>query len=87
MSYVDLNGSDEVDGTLITEVSQGKEGIKLKLADRMKALAWLADHMDMATEEQKARVAQIKAHTEKMTADEKEQSERVVIVNDIPRSD
>jgi phage terminase small subunit len=85
VSYVDLNESDEVDGSLISEVSQGKDGVKVKLADKMKALQWLSDHKDMATEEQRARIAQIKAQTDKLTADDKEQSERVVIVNDIPR--
>lgn len=84
-SYVDLNESNEVDGSIISEVSQGKEGIKLKLADRMKALQWLSDHMDMATAEQRSRMAYIQAQTDKLTADEKEHSERVVIVNDIPR--
>jgi len=84
-SYVDLNESGEVDGSIISEVSQGKDGIKVKLADRMKALQWLSDHMEMATTEQRSRIAFIKAQTDKLAADEKEQSERVVIVNDIPR--
>ena len=61
ISYVDVNESSEVDGTLITEVSQGKDGIKVKLADKMKALQWLTDHMNMATEEQKTRIAMMKA--------------------------
>ena len=55
-SYVDVNESWTVDGSLITEISKGKDGIKLKLADKMKALQWLTDHMDMATTEQKARI-------------------------------
>lgn len=53
INYVDFEESDRVDGTLITEVSKGKDGIKVKLADRMKAMQWLSDHMDMATNEQK----------------------------------
>ena len=52
-----------MDGSLINEVSQGKDGAKIKLADRMKALSWLADHMDMATPEQAARVEKLKAET------------------------
>jgi phage terminase small subunit len=59
-SYVDVHESWMVDGSLITEISQGKEGIKLKLADRMKALAWLTDHMDMATEKQRLEMAKLK---------------------------
>ena len=61
VSYVDLNESANVDGSLITEVKQGKDGVSIKLADRMKALQWLADHMDLATEEQKVRIAVLKA--------------------------
>ncbi|WP_434793111.1 hypothetical protein TPDSL_23000 [Terrisporobacter petrolearius] len=47
MSSVNLKDSDEVDGTLISEVSQGKDGIKIKLQDKMKALQWLSDRMDL----------------------------------------
>ena len=65
-NIVRLNESDKVDGTLITEISQGKNGAKIKLTDRMKALEWLADHMDLATEEQKARVNKLQAETNKI---------------------
>ena len=47
VSYVTLEDSDNIDGTLINEISQGKDGIKLKLQDKMKALQWLADRMDL----------------------------------------
>jgi len=65
-SFVHLKDSDVVDGTLISEVSKGKDGTKIKLLDRMKAMQWLTDHMDLATEEQKARIEQIKAKTEQI---------------------
>lgn len=52
VSHVNIKNSFEVDGTLISEVSKGKDGVKVKLADRMKALQWISDHMDLATEEQ-----------------------------------
>lgn len=55
--FVDLKESSSVDGTLVSEVKQGKEGASIKLADRMRALDWLTSHMGMATEEQKARIA------------------------------
>lgn len=61
VSFVDLNDSSNVDGTILSEVSQGKEGVKVKLADRMKALQWLSDHMEIATEKQKAEIALLKA--------------------------
>lgn len=61
VNTVRFRESDAVDGSLISEVSQGKDGAKIKLADRMKALSWLTDHMDMATPEQAARVEKLKA--------------------------
>jgi len=61
INVVRFRKSAEVDGTLITEVKQGKDGASIKLADRMKALQWIADHMDLATEEQRARIDILKA--------------------------
>lgn len=66
VNTVRFKESSEVDGTIISEVKQGKDGASIKLADRMKALQWLSDHMDMATEEQKAKIAMMKAQTERM---------------------
>ena len=51
----------DLDGTILSELSDTANGVKVKLADRMKALQWLSDHMDLATEEQKARIAVMKA--------------------------
>jgi phage terminase small subunit len=39
--------SSEVDGTLLSEVKQGKDGASVKLADRMKALEWLSNYFEM----------------------------------------
>lgn len=63
VNVIRFKESGQVDGTLIAEIKNGKNGASIKLADRMKALDWLARHMDMATEEQKAKVEQIKAQT------------------------
>ena len=60
VNTVRFRESGNIDGTLITEVKNGKNGASIKLADRMKALEWLAEHMDIATEEQKARIAVLK---------------------------
>ena len=59
-----------MDGSIISEVSKGKDGVKVKLADRMKALQWLSDHMDLATDKQKAEIALLKAKVQ--TDDEEE---------------
>lgn len=66
VNIIHFRDSSEVDGTIISEVKHGKNGSSIKLADRMKALQWLSDHMDLGTEEQKAKIAQIKAQTEIM---------------------
>lgn len=72
INYVDFKDSNQVDGTLISEVKQGKDGVSIKLADRMKALQWIADHMDLATEEQRAKIALLKA---KVTSDDEEEGQ------------
>lgn len=66
VNTVRFKESNEVDGTLIAEVKQGKDGASVKLMDRMKALNWLAEHMDLATEQQKAYTEQMRARTEQI---------------------
>lgn len=72
VNTVRFKESYEVDGTLIQEVGQGKDGAKIKLMDKQKALDWLANHMDMATDEQRARIDQFKARTARITGDDAE---------------
>ncbi len=61
INVVRFRKSSEVDGTLIAEVKQGKDGASIKLTDRMKALQWISEHMDLATEEQRAKIDILKA--------------------------
>ena len=56
-----VTAKDGIDGTIVSEVSNTQSGVKIKLADRMKALQWLTYHMDLATEKQKAEIALLKA--------------------------
>ncbi len=86
VNVVQFRESDEVDGTLISEVRQGKDGASIKLADRMKALEWLAEHMDMATLEQKARMKKLEAETERIrnSGDVESEENGVEIINDCP---
>lgn len=72
VNTVHFKESSGVDGTILAEVRQGKDGASIKLSDRMKALQWLSDHMDMGTEEQKAKIAQMKAQTDKLTGNNQE---------------
>lgn len=79
VNTVRFKDSSEVDGTILAEVKQGRDGASIKLSDRMKALQWLSNHMNIATEEQKARIEQIRAQTEvaklKMQTDSDDQIE------------
>lgn len=52
-SYVLLNDSIRTDGTLISEISAGNSGVKIKLADRMKALEELKKMRSLLTEDEK----------------------------------
>lgn len=69
INAVEFKESFQVDGTLISEVKQGKDGASVKLADRMKALEWLANHMDLATEEQSVKIEKLRAEVDKITAE------------------
>ncbi len=46
-NYVRLKNSDDVDGQLITEVKQGRDGISVKRADSMRALEWLSKYFEI----------------------------------------
>lgn len=47
VNYVDFKESNQVDGTIISEVKQGKDGSSVKLNDRMRALELLGKHLGM----------------------------------------
>ncbi len=87
VNVVQFRESDVVDGTLISEVRQGKDGASIKLADRMKALDWLSEHMNMATPEQKARMKKLEAETERIrnSGGGEGEDDGVEIINDCPQ--
>ncbi|MGV2803879.1 phage portal protein [Clostridium perfringens] len=60
-NVVELNDSKELDTSILQEVSEGKDGVKIKLQDKMKALQWLSDHMNIATDKQKAELEVLKS--------------------------
>jgi phage terminase small subunit len=49
---------DEVDGTIISEVKKSKDGISIKLHDKMKALEVLTKYTDLLNDQQKHRLAE-----------------------------
>lgn len=87
-SFVDFKESEEVDGTLITEVKKGKDGVSIKLADKMKALEMLTKYYDLLSENDKKRLQEekIKVDIEKTRTEIKTEEDtggKVVIVNDL----
>lgn len=68
-NYVDFLDSSEVDGTLIQEVKQGKDGCSIKLVRKEFALKWMDKHYSEATDLQKAQIEQLRAQTDKLKAD------------------
>lgn len=53
ITYVEFVDSNEVDGTIITEVKKGKDGVSVKLADKMAALNMLAKYTDLLNENER----------------------------------
>lgn len=55
-SYVKLKDSVGLDTSIISEVSEGKDGIKFKLADKMKAMDMLAKLSNLLSDEEKTQL-------------------------------
>lgn len=56
-NYVESKDYKKVDTSLIQEVSTGKDGFKIKLADKMKALALLSNYFDLTEDNNKDKEA------------------------------
>lgn len=69
VNYVRFKESSKVDGTLIQEVKQGKDGCSIKLVSKEFALKWLDKHYSEATDLQKAQLEQLRAQTSKLKSD------------------
>ncbi len=87
MNVINLKESCDVDGTLIQEVKQGKDGCSIKLVSKEFALKWLDKHYSEATDLQKAQIEQLRAQTDKLKADNNKikPADQVVIHDDIPK--
>ncbi|HFK1548144.1 TPA: terminase small subunit [Bacillus albus] len=94
INYVDFHEADMVDGSIIAEVKQGKEGVSIKLADKMKALDKLAMYFDlvpdkfkrkieeerhrMHMEVQKAHIKKANAEVANLTGDEEDDNAEAI---------
>ncbi|WP_416730291.1 terminase small subunit [Fictibacillus sp. JL2B1089] len=84
-----MHHSGEIDGTLITELAKGKDGMfKLKLADKMAALAFLAKYTDLLSENDRKKlqnekikmdIQKTKAEIDNMNDDEDDSPIEIVI--------
>lgn len=77
-SYVRFKEHDEVDGTILTEVKQGRDGVSVKLADKMKAMEVLAKYTDLIPDHFKRRLEEEKlklAHAKVFGTDDPEEYE------------
>lgn len=87
VNTVRFKESSEVDGTILAEVKQGRDGVSVKLNDRMRALEWLADHMELATPEQKARTEKCLAEVDRIRREDTSQAnDGVEIINDAEKA-
>jgi phage terminase small subunit len=78
VNYVELKDSATVDGTIITEVKQGRDGVSIKLADKMKALEKLSLYFDLFPDNFKRKIEEEKlkiAHYKAFGPDEQEEYE------------
>lgn len=71
-NFVAFRNSDEVDGTVVGEVKQGKDGVSVKLHDKMKAMEKLEKYLGFMTEEQRLRVEKLKVEVAMMKGDQEE---------------
>lgn len=79
VNYVDFKESIEIDGTIITEVKKGKDGVSIKLADKMKALDKLAQYFDLFPDKFKQEIEKEKL---KISKDKFELEKKKVIGDD-----
>ena len=91
VNKVKFKDSSEVDGTIITEVKQGRDGVSIKLADKMKALEMLSKYFDLLSENDKKRLqeeklkaetAKAKAEAERLTKEDDDDNEEIIIVDE-----
>ncbi|MEC1615289.1 terminase small subunit [Bacillus mojavensis] len=69
ISFVDVKDSGLVDGTIVTEAKLGKEGIAIKLADKMKALEKLSLYFDLFPDQFKQKIENEKLKLAKQKAE------------------
>lgn len=65
INYVEFKDSKEIDGMVVSEVKQGKDGVSIKLEDRLKALDKLAQYHDLFHDDFKRKIETEKLELQK----------------------
>lgn len=88
-NFFHLKDSSMVDGTIISEVRQGKEGVSIKLLDQMKALEKLEKYFDLfpdkfrrEIEEQKIKLSKEKLELDKSIKTKENVETQPEVLND-----
>lgn len=74
-NYVSFKNSDEIDGTVVGEVKQGKDGVSIKLHDKMKALEKLEKYVGFMTEEQRLKLEKTKLEVAHLRGEDEQQED------------
>ncbi|MBW4827638.1 MAG: terminase small subunit [Clostridiaceae bacterium] len=84
INVVNLKDSSIIDGSILTEVSEGRDGVKVKLADKMKALEKLELYFDLLPDKFKRRIEEekLELEKEKIESENKEQSPPIINIID-----
>ncbi|SNR95693.1 phage terminase small subunit [Anaerovirgula multivorans] len=72
LNYVDFKNSTEIDGTLVSEVKQGKEGVSIKLVSKEKAFEKLEKYYDLIPDTWKRKIEEEKLAIQKQKIEEEE---------------
>jgi len=56
INYVRIKNHDEIDGSVVNEIKQGKDGITIKFHDKLKALEALTKYFDLLPDNHKRKI-------------------------------
>jgi phage terminase small subunit len=81
-NFIKAINNNEVDTAVIQEISQGKDGIKIKLVDKKWALEYLIKHFDLFTDDWKRKIEEEKLKLMKKDTEISE-NDRPILVDSI----
>jgi phage terminase small subunit len=69
VNYVAFKPDSEVDGTVVSEVKQGRDGVSIKLHDKMRALEKLEKYVGYMSEEERLKLTKLQAEVKTLQGD------------------